>query len=157
MEAAAELGELAQGTLNFSSVLQNVTDELVKTIDFDTCSAVLVDNAAGYNSVRHLMVRHGAPVLARTMGSTYPLAGTIAEDVVNSESAMLVTASSGESIRKRYPGSVPRNARIGYLSNIAVPVSTSDQIPCVILIKSSQPDAYTAPDVEFVSRVVAAH
>lgn len=151
---SGSLSELVQAISAFDSIFQNVSDELAKTVGYDTCNVVMVDQESGYNSVCHVNLGPKAPSPVRHMGSRYPINGTIVEDVLVNRSAMLLTASSGELIRSRYPGSVPEAAKIEYLSNIAIPVVSGEQIPCVIFIKSTEPDAYSSDDVEFVTELV---
>ena len=140
---------------SFDSIFRNVSDELSKTINYDGYLITHIDNGSGTMTICHREDRNEFTVPERSRGSSYPLRGTMAEEVMRSRSALLITATSGDIISLRYPGSAPKGLVHEYLSNILVPVFAGDSIPGVLGVQSKRPNAYTEEDVRFVSELAS--
>ena len=151
---AGHLGSTLSSHLAFDAEFERTARELLTHLDYNLFAASRIDAESGIITLGHIALKNSDPVPGRGPGSAYGLAGTVAEDMLSTHSAKLVLFDNGESVKRRYPGCVPRGVAQPYPSTVMVPVFDGDRIPGMVSVLSKKPDAFGPGDIDLLTGVV---
>ena len=133
-----EISRVFSSTLDIDEVYELFAREAQKLIPFTRISVNIFNPEAG--TFTHAYVS-GTDVPGRGKGSTIPLGGSAAEEVLRSRSTLLIGEKNMEETRNRFPGLHPM-IQSGFRSMILVPLVSKEKVIGVLNFGSQQPNAY---------------
>lgn len=137
---------------NLESEFQRLAGELLRTLRYNIFGLMQIDMLGGTATMNQLALEHAEPIHGRNVGSVFPLAGTVAQEVLKTRESRLVLVSDEQSFRRKYPGSVPDNIPFEYMSSLGVPVFKGDEITGMLFAQSREIDAFDTAQLDLLSR-----
>jgi two-component system cell cycle sensor histidine kinase/response regulator CckA len=133
-----EISRIFSSTLEIDEVYERFAQEARKLIPFTRISINIVNPEEG--TFTHSYVS-GADVSGRGRGDIIPLAGSAAEEVLRSRSALLIREENLEEVRIRFPALGPM-IQSGFRSMILVPLISEEKEIGILDFGSQQSNAY---------------
>jgi two-component system cell cycle sensor histidine kinase/response regulator CckA len=133
-----EISRIFSSTLEIDEVYERFAQEARKLIPFTRISINIVNPEEG--TFTHSYVS-GADVSGRGRGNIIPLAGSAAEEVLRSRSALLIREENLEEVRIRFPALGPM-IQSGFRSMILVPLISKEKEIGILNFGSQQSNAY---------------
>ena len=99
-EVIAEIGRVISSTLNIEEVYELYADQVRKLIDYDVLGIAVIDPEGGSFRMAH---RVGDELLGKTVGSHFPINGTLIGEVAVTGAAKIVQGFSKPQLQKIYP------------------------------------------------------
>ena len=148
-EALVEIGQVISSTLDIDEVYERFANQVHKIISFDGIAISLLE-PEGETLITAYMLGDGI-ALHWKQGNTYPLDGTLTQDVIINRRGMFFSVGE-ESEIANWPGS--RQAfQAGYRSFLGVPLTVRDEVIGSLLILSETINVYGNRDMAFAERV----
>jgi two-component system cell cycle sensor histidine kinase/response regulator CckA len=144
----AEIGRIISSTLNIEEVYERFAEEVRKLIPFDRIAINLVNFQE--NTIITSYVA-GLAVPGREPGDVFPLAGTVAEEVIRAGQGLLIQEDRDELVR-RYPRLLAM-FDAGLKSFVITPLTSKDKVIGIVHFQSSRPEVYTGMDLKLAQRV----
>jgi len=143
----AEIGRIISSTLNINDVYDHFAEAVRKLIPFDRISINIVNPKD-----RTFMIPYAAGLDAagRKKGDVISLAGTAAEEVMQTRSSLLM--GNLEEFISRFPGLLPL-WQAGFQSMMLVPLSSQGRVIGILNLQLSKPPLYTGQDLKLAENV----
>ena len=146
----AEVGRIIGSTLDIDDVYEPFASEVGKLIQFDRLGIGIPDAAQEHITIAYMS---GFQVVAgRKRGDRLAIGGTLAQQVVQSTSTVLIQDVSRERLEVDVPGLVPSFDK-GIRSFLSLPLMHHDRLVGVLQIFSKQISAYSEGHVTLAERV----
>ena len=149
MAVIAEVGRIIGSSLNIDEIYERFTIEVKKLIGFDRLDVSLHDLTAGLVRVAYVSQTGN---LGRRRGDTFPLAGSLNEKVMRTQTGLIVRLESIEEVAEHYPSLVDRY-KAGVRSAINVPLSSHGEMIGCLSFRSKRLSAYTPADLRLAERI----
>ena len=147
--AMAEIGRIISSTLRIEEVYDRFAEEVSKLIPLDRICISLLKPEAGMMENAYVS---GIEVPDRKAGNSYPLGGSIGEEIMRTRKTLLVqTEDQDEAIR--YSSYLLTTFQAGLRSMLSVPLISKDQVIGILHIRSFRPNAYTEKEVKLAEGV----
>jgi PAS domain S-box-containing protein len=143
----AEIGRILSSTLNIQEVYESFAEAVRKLIPFDRISITAIDPQR-----RTFMISYTAGLGAsgRKEGDVIALAGTAAEEVIQTHASMLI--GNLEKSAGRFPGLLPL-LEAGFQTMMLVPLISRDRVIGILNLESAKPPIYTEQDLKLAENV----
>ncbi|MEX0926002.1 MAG: GAF domain-containing protein, partial [Dehalococcoidia bacterium] len=149
--ALAEISRVVSSTLDTYEVCERFVEQMRTLINFDNAALSTVKPQQGL--ISNLFVwEHDASTASR--GDSFPLKGTIAEEVTRTQSPILVQGDDTGSMDERFPGLGPEFVN-GFASFLAIPLVSRGQVVAVLVLRSVAANAYSERDIVMGERLAA--
>ena len=148
-EVIAEIGRVISSTLNIEEVYELYADQVRKLIDYDVLGIAVIDPEGGSFRMAH---RVGDELLGKTVGSHFPINGTLIGEVAVTGAAKIVQGFSKPQLQKIYPVIVS-TYESGVRSWLCVPLINRREVVGTILVHSRKKNVFKQSDIELVQRV----
>ena len=146
----AEVGRIIGSTLDIDDVYERFASEVGKLIPCDRIGIGIPDAAQEYNTIAYMS---GFQVVAgRKRGDRLAMEGTLAQQVVQSTSTVLIQGVTRGHLEVHAPGLLP-NFDKGIRSFLGLPLMHHDRLVGVLQIFSKQMSAYSERHVTMAERV----
>ena len=150
-EVLAEIGRIVGSTLHIGDVYERFADQMNRLLHFDWTAITTVNLDAGTGT--HLHTR-GEDMPQRGPGETFPLAGTLAQAVIDQRSGVVMGRESPETMAARFPGLVS-TIEAGGRSILSVPLMSKGSVVGVLTVCSTEPNAYSERDLALAEQIGA--
>ena len=144
-----EIGRIIGSSLNIDQVYERFADEARKLIPFDRVSLNLSDPVSGTIKIAYVS---GIPIAGRHSGDSFPLAGSITEELIRTRTGSIVDATNPEELAKRYPAAL-NVSREGIRSLLNIPLISQGEVIGSLNFRSKTPHAYTERDLSLGQRI----
>jgi PAS domain S-box-containing protein len=145
----AEIGRIISSTLNIDEVYQHFAEEVHKLISFDGIAINIINHQEGTVTIPYVS---GAAVPGRQPGVTFSLKGSVAEEVVRTNSGLIVHLEDKHELQARFPTLLPVFEE-GFRSVMAVPLISKDQVIGTMHFRSAKPKAYSDRDLRLAENI----
>jgi len=153
MAVIAEIGRLIGSTLDIEEVYERFAAETRKLIPFDRVSVNLM-NPDGKSFTNAYV--SGLDVPDRRPGTIVPLAGSVSEIFMQSQSGRIIHVESPENLVRQFPGvTVSMVVQAGIRSLLGVPLISRDEVIGVLHFRSINPNIYTEQDLRLAEKIAA--
>ncbi len=144
-EILGEIGRIISSSLDINDVYARFGEQMRRLMDFDRLSVVLVNPENNTVTVAYVA---GDEALGREVGEALQLEGTIINEVVLSNQAMVIQGEMDE-LRRRYSNI------LRYPSSVLAPLIYRGELFGVLAARSSRPNSFRDEDAEMLSRVAS--
>ena len=148
-ETLANIGRIISSTLDIEEVYERFASEVGKLISSDRIGIGIPDSAREYNTVAYMS---GLEVRGRKRGDRLAMEGTLAQQVAQSTSTVLIQDVTREHLEVHVPGLVSDFDQ-GLRSFLSVPLMNHDRLAGVLQIFSKQTSAYAERHVALAEHV----
>lgn len=151
-EVIAEIGRIISSSMNIEEVYGRFAEEVKKIIPFDRL-AINIINPKDNTIITAYFT--GVEILGRQRHEVRSLTGSATEEVRRTRSSLFFQPEDPKEIQEivdRFPNLL-RVFKSGVRSLISVPLISKDEVIGVLLIQSTQPNAYTKRDLKLAERV----
>jgi PAS domain S-box-containing protein len=145
----ADIGRLIGSTLNIDEVYERFAAETRKLILFDRIAVNLHDLQQGIVTVAYAA---GEDVPGRKPGDSFPLKGSVSENLMRTRAGILSHPVSVEEMENRFPGHVA-TIQAGMRSVMGVPVISQNEVIASLHFRSRKPNAYTEQDLRLAEKI----
>ncbi len=145
----AEIGRIISSTLDIGEVYERFAAEVKKLVPFDRISINEINVSEGKGVT---VYSAGLSVPARMAGAVYPLAGSLADELLRIRSGLLVQGKALEEFVMRTPSYSP-SYQAGIRSLVAAPLVSRNRIVGTLLLGLIRTDAYSNQDLRLVERI----
>lgn len=145
----AEIGRIISSTLNIEEVYELFTQEVQKLIPFDRISINIIHPENGMVSIPYVF---GVEVKGRHPGDTFPLTGSVAEEVLRRQSGLILESVDLIDFPGRFP-TLSSTWECGLRSLMAVPLISEDRVIGVLHFRSYKSDTYTDQDLKIAESI----
>ena len=135
----AEIGRIINSTLNIEEVYKAFAEKVRELIGFDRIAIGLINVEQNTVSFPYI---EGISVPARQPRDVIPLAGTVAEKMLQTRAGITFRMENEEEISVTVPGLLPE-FRCGIRSALTVPLISRDRVIGTLSFRSTIPGAYT--------------
>ena len=147
----AEIGRIICSTLDIESVYERFTETVRKLICFDRMAINVIEPDSRTFSIPYVS---GIEVPGRMADDSIPLAGTAAEEVIQTRASLLMRKGDREKFVGRFPGLLPV-INSGMQSLIMVPLIFQDRAIGVLNVQSAHEPSYSKEDLRLAEKVGA--
>ncbi len=147
----AEIGRIISSTLNIEEVYARFADEMRKIMPFDRIVINIVNIEKNIVTASYAA---GIPVPGRQPGDIFPLAGSLAEEVVRTRKALIFQPENEDEGLNRFPGLFPV-VRAGLRSSMNIPLISRDKPMGILHFIATKPNAYTQDDLRLGQKIGA--
>jgi diguanylate cyclase (GGDEF)-like protein len=134
-------------------VYERFAAEARKLIPFDRISVNLI-NPDGKSFTNAYV--SGLDVPDRRPGSIVPIAGSVSEVFMQSQSGRIIHVESPEDLARKFPGvTVSMVVQAGIRSLLGVPLISRDEVIGVLHFRSINPNIYTQQDLRLAEKIAA--
>ena len=145
----AEIGRIINSTLNIEEVYEHFAQEVRNLISFDRISINTINPDRTRGIVAYAV---GVDLKDKRPGDIFPLKDSLTEEVVRTQSGLLVQIEDIEELKTQYPGLLTA-FQAGFRSMMSIPISSKDKVIGSLQIRSLKPNAYTETDMALAERV----
>jgi PAS domain S-box-containing protein len=147
----AEIGRVIGSTLDIDELYERMAAEIGKLILFDSLRVNLLNAQQDTLNVAYVS---GLDILGRKVGESYPLRGTVLEEVIRTKRGMIVQSENVEELINKFPSLIV-SIRAGIRSIMSVPLIAHNELIGSLVIRSKKPAAYTEQDLSLAERIGA--
>ncbi|MBP1714162.1 MAG: multi-sensor hybrid histidine kinase [Deltaproteobacteria bacterium] len=147
----AEIGRIIGSTLNIEEVYERFAEEARKLIDFDRIAINLIDQTRGVGIQAYMS---GIDVAGRGPGDAFPLAGSINEQILQTEKMIIISPREKKELEKDYPTLVT-TFEAGLRSMMSVPLISNQRVIGVLHLRSRKSDVYREDDAKVAEGIAA--
>ena len=145
----AEIGKIISSSLDIDAVYHRFAEEVRELIPFDRIMIALIDAERDTSTVAYSF---GDPVASRRRGMSYPLANSLAAEVLRRSAGLCVAVEDPTTVPDGLTGLQPL-VQAGYRSFLATPLISHDQTIGGLFIASRTPEAYTEQELRLAESV----
>ncbi len=145
----AEIGRIVSSTLDIEGIYGHFAEEAKKLIPFDRIAINTVNDESGTVTVAYVT---GVDVKDRLKGTSIPLAGTLAGEVVHARKGMIIQGEDPKKVTDRFPG-LAASFQAGIRSLMAIPLISKDEVVGALHFHSTQPNGYHEKDLRLAEEV----
>ena len=145
----AEIGRVIGSTLEIGQVYERMAAEIRKLILFDSLRVNLINTQQETLNVAYV---YGLDMPGRRMGKSYPIRGTVLDEVIRTRRGMIVQSESPEGLIDKFPSLIV-SARAGMRSIMSVPLISRDKLIGNFTMRSQKPVAYTEQDLHLAEEI----
>jgi len=145
----AEIGRIISSTLNIEEVYERFANEVRKLIPSDRTSINIFNPEAGTFTNTYVT---GVEVAGRRAGESYPLAGSISEEIMRTRKSILFQTEDQHELELHFPHLLT-TFQSGLRSMISVPLISGDQVIGALHLRSIKSNAYSERDLKLAQRV----
>jgi PAS domain S-box-containing protein len=149
--AIAEIGRIITSAPDVDDVYQRFAEEVRKVIPFHRIAINLIDLSDGTICAQYFS---GLPIPGRRPGGTFPLSGSIAEEVSRTKKTILFSADSEDTVAERFPVAVPL-WQAGLRSVLMTPLIKQDRVIGTLSLISRENQGYGGRDILLAENVAA--
>jgi signal transduction histidine kinase len=142
-----EIARIITSTLDIGDVYDQFAVAMKELVNFDRASIVTIDSEKGTCTTRYV---HGVDIPERRAGSTRPLDGSWTQQVVAS-GVTIVRTGSPQGNRRRPMDEV--SERIGFKSNISIPLISAGEAMGLLRIYSRTSGAFATREQAILERL----
>ncbi len=147
----AEIGRIICSTLEIESVYERFSETVRKLLCFDRLAINIIEPDSQSFSIPYVL---GPEVPGRRANDSVPLAGTAAEEVIQTRSSLLMSKEDREEFARRFPGLLPVLHQ-GIQSLLMVPLVSQDRVIGILNVQSAHEPSYTREDLKLAEKVGA--
>jgi len=147
----AEIGRIICSTLDIESVYGRFSKTVRKLLRFDRMAINIIEPDSLTFSIPYVL---GPEVPGRRANDSVPLAGTAAEEVIQTRSSLLMRNEDREEFAQRFPGLLPVLNQ-GMQSLLMVPLISRDRVFGVLNLQLARNPSYTKEDLRLAEKVGA--
>jgi len=147
----AEIGRIICSTLDIESVYERFSETVRRLLRFDRMAINIIEPDSQTFSIPYVL---GPEVPGRGAKNSVLLAGTAAEEVIQTRSSLLMRKEDREEFARRFPGLLPV-INAGIQSLLMVPLVSRDRVIGVLNIQSAHELSYTQEDLRLAEKVGA--
>jgi PAS domain S-box-containing protein len=148
-EVLARIGRIISSTLRIEEVYDRFAEEVSKLIPLDRICISLVKPEAGMTENVYVW---GVKVGDRKAGNSYPLTGSIGEEIIRTRKSLLVQTEDQDELIRHSPHLLT-TFQAGLRSMLSVPLISQDQVIGILHIRSLRINAYTGKEVKLAEEV----
>ena len=145
----AEIGRIANSSLNIEEAYEGFGEEVKKIIPFDRIVINTIDPEK--SSVKNVYIA-GEEVPDRRVEEIYPLEGSGNAEMVRTKSTLLIQTEDFSEYKDRFP-MLLSTFQAGFRSILNVPLFSKGEIIGGLLLRSRKPYAYTDKDVRVAEKI----
>ncbi|MHB8909018.1 MAG: PAS domain-containing protein [Syntrophales bacterium] len=144
----AEIGRKIASTLDIDEVFNRLASESKKLISYDRLLVTRLNHEEGVFTV---VYTRGVVNPERTLGKSFPVAGSLGERVLKNRAGIIVQGADESELNRIfsregiYEGIRSIN-QIGILSLLTIPLISNDEVIGTLNFRTKKPNAYTAED-----------
>ena len=136
MVIIAEIGRVIGSTLEIDEVYERVAAEIRKLIPFDSLMVNLINAQQETLNVAYVS---GLDMPGRRVGESYPLRGTVLDEVIRTRRGVIVQSENPEDLVDKFPSLIV-SVRAGMRSIMSVPLISRDELIGNLVMRSKKPD-----------------
>jgi len=144
-----EIGRIIGSTLNIEEVYDRFTEEVRQLISFDRIAINLIHPEDQTTTVSYAA---GMEIEDRRAGDTFPLVGTMTDEVMQTRSSLLIQTEDSEDLVRRFPRLWP-SIQAKFKSLLSVPLFSKDEVIGVLHIRSTNSNTYAERDLRLAERI----
>jgi PAS domain S-box-containing protein len=145
----AEIGRIIGSSINIDEVYERFSQEVDKLIPFDRIEIVTINPQDYTITIAYIT---GIGIAERGAGDTFPMTGSVVEEIVRTRSGLLIQSQNIEEFATRFPR-LTSSFQAGLRSMIFVPLISEDQVIGVLTLRTTRLDAYAEKDLTLAQRV----
>ncbi len=142
-EIVANIGRIISSSLNIEEVYERFAEEVKKIIPFDRISINLIDYE---KNLVNVVYTTGMKVPGRQPGDTFPLNGSVNQEVAQRRSGMIIQLEDEKEV-SALPPSQQQPFLAGIKSQMAVPLIAQDKVIGILSFLSLKIKAYSELDL----------
>ncbi len=155
--STSELGRIEHRFPELTAEFQYLAKEMLPELHYNIFGLMRFSAESGIATMGQLALERAEPIPERGVGTAFSMAGTVSEELLATRRPKLVLAKDEADFRDLYPGSVPQNVPVEFLSSLAVPINRVDGIPGGMLFaQSKKVNAFNPMDVELLAGAAGA-
>ncbi len=147
----ANIGRIISSTLTIEEVYERFAEEVSKLITFDRISISIFNEKDGTTTNAYVW---GTNVPGRQPKSTYPLAGSVSEQILRTRKSFLVQMEDQKKLAEQFP-TLLRTYQAGLRSMISVPLFSQGQVIGSLHLRSAKSNLYTENDLKLAESIGA--
>jgi PAS domain S-box-containing protein len=151
MVIITELGRVVGSTLEIDELYERMTAEIRKLILFDSLRVNLFNAQQDTMNVAYVS---GLDIPGRKAGESYPMRGTVLEEVIRTRRGMIVQSENEADLVCKFPSLIV-SVQAGIRSIMSVPLIAHNELIGSLVIRSKKPVAYTEQDLHLAERIGA--
>jgi len=147
-----KFGRVIRSTLDIEEVYERFAgfaEEVSKLILFDRVTITIMNPEDNTLTMTYVS---GLDIAGQRAGDVLPLAGTIAEEVIQDRSGRLIQPESAQETAEQFPDFLPY-LQAGFQSMLSVPLISRDRAVGVLSFLSTRQNAYTEVDLRLAERI----
>jgi PAS domain S-box-containing protein len=145
----AEIGQIICSTLNIETVYERFVDTVKKLIPFDRIAINIIHHEDYTFTIPYVS---GADVIDRLVGDVVSLAGTAAEEILRTQSSLLIRRENLDEFVNRFPGLRPM-VKAGFQSMIMVPLISQDKVIGILNMQLTDTLSYMEDELRLAEKV----
>jgi diguanylate cyclase (GGDEF)-like protein/PAS domain S-box-containing protein len=145
----AEIGRIISSTLDIEAINERFAEEVKKLIPFDRIAINTINFEDKTVTIAYVT---GVGLTDRLRGTTIPLVGTLAGEVVRTRKSMVIQAEDPKKVTDRFPGLL-MSFQAGIRSLMAIPLISKDELVGTLHFYSTKPNAYREKDLRLAEEV----
>jgi PAS domain S-box-containing protein len=147
----AEIGQVIGSTLDINELYELITTEIRKLIPFNSLRVNLCNAQEDTMNVTYVS---GLDIPGRRAGESYPIQGTVLEEVIRTRRGIIVQSENAEDLIDKFPSLIV-SVRAGIRSIMSVPLIAHNDLIGSLVVRSKNPNAYTGQDLLLMERIGA--
>jgi PAS domain S-box-containing protein len=145
----AEIGRVIGSNIDIDEVYERFAAEARKLILFDRITVSLCNTRANLITVAYVA---GADLSNYRQGDSFPMTGTLIEEVLQKGTGMIIQSDKMDEIAGRIP-TFSRNFQAGLRSLIGIPLIYREEAVGILFLWSKTPAAYTRQDLRLAEKI----
>jgi PAS domain S-box-containing protein len=147
----AEIGRVIGSTLDIDELYERMAAEIRKLIHFDSLRVNLFN---AQQDALNVVYVSGLDIPGRMLGESYPLRGTVLDEVIRTRKGMIVQSENAEDLINKFPSLIV-SVRAGIHSIMSIPLIFRDDLIGSLVIRSKKPAAYSEQNLLLMERIGA--
>ena len=143
-----EIGNIFASSVDVEEAFQSFATYLGKLINLDRCSVVVYSDEPGIANMEFV---NGIAVSSYD-GAAFPLAGSVAEDLLSRGQSVILQEDDPQKLISRYPNAI-HPIEAGLASVIGIPLKAHDRVIGAFFVCSTKRFAYTPKDFLLVRAI----
>jgi PAS domain S-box-containing protein len=145
----ADIGRMIGSTLEIDEVYERVAAEIRKLIP---CDSLIVNLNNPQQEMLVVAYASGLDMPGRKVGDSFPLQGTLGEEVIRTKNGMILQTENPEDLVNKFPSLIV-SVRTGMHSIMSVPLISRDEVVGILMLRSTKPNAYTEENLHLAERI----
>jgi len=150
-----KFGRVVRSALDIEEVygrFAGFAEEVGKLILFDRVTITIMNPEDNTLTMTYVSGPAGPDIAGQRAGDVFPMAGTLAEEVIQNRSSLLIQPESARETTEQFPDFLPY-FRAGFQSMLSVPLTSKDGVMGVLSFLSTRQNAYTEMDLRVAERI----
>jgi two-component system cell cycle sensor histidine kinase/response regulator CckA len=145
----ADIGRMIGSTLEIEEVYDRVAGEIRKMIPFDSMIVIL---SCAKQETLNVAYVSGLDIAGRSVGDSYPMQGTVWEEMIRTRRGVIVQSENPEDIVNKFPSLIV-SVRAGMRSVMSIPLISRDELIGSLHFRTVKPNSYTDEIFRLAERI----